>query len=120
MVAAAKDSELQERLVVRKNKMVYESRMNNNAIKNRHDVQLLILLGKLSQVKLEEFDNYPLTAQKGFIHAIPEEDFDMATIMIIDATFLGVFPKKIYQVLRKYQQEIKQLMIWWIRILECL
>ncbi len=44
----------------------------------------------------------------GFIHAIPEEEFNMATVTIIDITFFGFFPKKILQALRKYEKEIQR------------
>jgi hypothetical protein len=63
----------------------------------------MVLLKKLNLTKLDEFDKYPLMTQLGFIHAIPEEEFNMVTVTIIDITFLGFFPKKILQALRKYE-----------------
>jgi hypothetical protein len=44
----------------------------------------------------------------GFNQAIPEEDFDTATATatVIDLSFLGLFPKQIFQALRKYEMEI--------------
>jgi hypothetical protein len=29
-----------------------------------------------------------------FLHAIPEEEFEMSKVTITDVTFLGLFPKK--------------------------
>jgi len=57
-------------------------------------------------MKLDEYNKCPLSAQLGFIHAIPEEEFDIATATIIDAGFLGFFSKKIFQMLRKYDREM--------------
>jgi hypothetical protein len=57
-------------------------------------------------MKLDEYSKCPLSAQLGFIHAIPEEEFDIATATIINAGFLGFFPKKIFQMLRKYDREM--------------
>jgi len=48
---------------------------------------------------LDEFDSYPLLSKQGFIHAISEEDFHMATATISDIVFLGFFPKKTFQAL---------------------
>ena len=41
-------------------------------------------------------------SQLGFLHAIPEDQFDIASATIIDISFLGLFPKKIFQVLQNY------------------
>ncbi len=76
-------------------RIVYDKRTNNIAIRSRHDAQLMVLLKKKpNQSKLDEFDKYHLAAQLGFIHAIPEEEFNIATITIVDVTFLGFFPKR--------------------------
>jgi hypothetical protein len=97
----ARESELQERPILKADHITHDKRTNTIAIRSRRDVQLMVLLKKLNPSKLDEFDKYPLMAQLGFIHAIPEEEFNMATVTIIDITFLGFFPKKILQALRK-------------------
>jgi hypothetical protein len=94
LIIAARKSELQERPILKADHIIYDKRMNTIAIRSRCDVQLMVLLKKLNPSKLDEFDKYPLAAQLGFIHAIPEEEFNMATITIVDVTFLGFFPKK--------------------------
>ncbi len=104
----ARESELHECPVIRASQIVYERRNCSIAIKSRRDVQLLVLLHKLDQTKLEDFDNYPLASQLGLIHAIPGEDFDMVTTTIIDVIFLGFFSKMIFQMLRKYKREINR------------
>jgi hypothetical protein len=40
---------------------------------------------------MDELHNFPLSAQLGFIHAIPEEVFSIDTAMITDIGFLGFF-----------------------------
>jgi hypothetical protein len=97
----ARESELQERPILKADHITHDKRTNTIAIRSRRDVQLMVLLKKLNPSKLDEFDKYPLMVQLGFIHAIPEEEFNMATVTIIDITFLGFFPKKILQALRK-------------------
>jgi len=57
---------------------------------------------KLLVEKVDEYDNFPLMVQLGFIHAIPEDDFDIASATIMDISFLGLFPKEIFQAMRKY------------------
>jgi hypothetical protein len=63
-----------------------------------------VLLHKLPVEKLTEFDNFSLMSQLGFLHAIPEDQFDISSATIIVVSFLGLFPKKIFQVLQNYEQ----------------
>jgi hypothetical protein len=44
----------------------------------------------------------------GFIHSIPEDDFDVATATIIDVGFLGLLPKVILSTLYQYARDIKR------------
>jgi len=62
----------------------------------------------MEPTKLEEFDTFPLTSQIGIIHAIPEEDFDIARATISDLCFFSLFPKNLFQALRKYVLMIKR------------
>jgi hypothetical protein len=62
----------------------------------------------MEPTKLEEFDTFPLTSQIGIIHAIPEEDFDIARATISDLCFFSLFPKNLFQALRKYELMIKR------------
>ncbi len=106
MIEAAKLAELQERPVVRDSQLIYERRQEHIAIKSRHEVHLLTILYKLPKEKLLEYDDYPFMAQLGLIHAIPEDTFDVATATVIDVCFLGLFPKTIFEALRKYGHNI--------------
>lgn len=108
LIMAARDSELQERPVVILSHIEYQKRENNQAIKSRRDVQLLVLLQKLDPSILEDFEKFPLASQLGFIHAIPEEDFDITTAAITDVAFLGFLPKMIFQTLCRYEIEIQR------------
>ncbi|MFN9978488.1 MAG: hypothetical protein ACK53Y_01170, partial [bacterium] len=55
--------------------------------------------------KLEEYTTYPFMAQLGFIHAIPEEEFDISTATITDISFIGLFPKMVFQAMKNYERE---------------
>jgi hypothetical protein len=65
---------------------------------------------KLLVEKVDEYDNFPLMVQLGFIHAIPEDDFDIASATIMDISFLGLFPKEIFQAMHKQHLYIGQLL----------
>ena len=106
MVDAAKSAELQERPTVQASKIVYESRSTNIAIKSRRDIELLVFLQKLPKSKLQEYDQFLLASQLGFIHVMPESDYNIATATITEVAFLGLFPIKIFQELRRYAKEI--------------
>jgi hypothetical protein len=90
---AAIDAETQLRPIVKSSHLVNEARSNNIAIKSRVEIQRLILIRKMEPTKLEEFDTFPLTSQLGIIHAIPEEDFDIARATVSDLWFLGLFQR---------------------------
>jgi hypothetical protein len=100
MILAAKEAELQERPIIIDSQVTYQARPANIAIKSRADILLDVLLNKLPRSKLHEYDRFPLSSQLGFLHAIPEEDLAMSTAAITDVGFLGLFPKKIFQVLK--------------------
>ena len=107
LLSAAKDAELMDRPIVRSSRLLYEKRSNNIAIRSRHEIQTLILLQKMHPSKIDDYDMYPYASQLGLIPAIAEHDFDIATATVIDLCFLGLFPKGMYQVLRRYELEIK-------------
>ncbi len=69
---------------------------------------MAILLQKSPPSKSDEYDKFPLSSQLGFIHAIPEDEFSTALATIIDIGFLGLFPKKIFQTLWKYERELER------------
>jgi len=50
-----------------------------------------VLLNKLPADKIQEHDIFPMMYQLGFIHSIPEYDFDFASAPITDVGFLGIF-----------------------------
>ena len=108
LINTAKRAELEERKIIRNSKVIYESRQKNIAIQSRSDIQRNVILHRLPPKKIIEYDTFPLTSQLGFIHAIPENELDMATATIIDVVFLGLFPKPIYQALQAYAREIDQ------------
>lgn len=99
LILAAKEAELLTRPVIRDGKLINEKRDNHVAILSRHQVLLLVLQHRLPPSTLTDYDSFPLMAQLGFIHAISEENFDIATATIIDVGFLGLFPKTILQAL---------------------
>mmetsp|Transcript_18768 Transcript_18768/g.26603 ORF Transcript_18768/g.26603 Transcript_18768/m.26603 type:complete len:667 (+) Transcript_18768:896-2896(+) len=107
LITAAKEAELQERPTVQQSRLVYESRSTNIAIRSEHDVKLLVCLKQLPLTKTKDYEQFPLCCQFGFIPAIPEGVFDTALATVTDVGFLGFFPKRVYQELRRYAREIE-------------
>jgi len=68
-----------------------------------------VLLNKLPPTKVSDFDSFPLSSKLGFIHFLPEADFDIATATITDVGFTGMFPKPILQELKRQSRELKEL-----------
>ncbi len=108
LLSTANDAELMNRPIVGPSRLIYEKRSNKITIRSRHEIQTLILLQKMHPSKIEDYDRYPYASQLGLIPAIAEQDFDLSTATIIDLCFLGLFPKGMYQVLRRYELEIKR------------
>jgi len=104
LISAARETESQERPVVQNSNLFYEKRDRNQAIKSSSEVQRSVLLHRLPIEKLEEFNNFPLIAQIGLIHAIPEDAFDVAAATITEMSFLGLFPKNVFHILWSYQR----------------
>ncbi len=71
-------------------------------------MQVNILLNILPAKKLQEYDKYPLAHWSGLIYSIPENLLSMDTATIIDVNFLGLFPKSLLAVLRKYKQNLEK------------
>ena len=105
----AKETELLERPVVRSSKLIHESRAANIAIQSHNEVRLAVLLHKLPSRKATEYEKYPLISRLGFIHFLPESQFDYATATITDIGFLGMIPKPILKELRRHSRELKNL-----------
>jgi hypothetical protein len=94
--------------IIWSSQIIHERRDLNQAIKAHHDVQLLVLLCKLPPTKLDEYEQFPLLAQFEFIHAIPEDAFNIASATVVDIFFLGLFPKKIFQPTQQYGNKVKR------------
>ena len=108
LLLAAKEAELQERLILKDSQVVAQMRTGNIAIRSRADILMDIFLRKLPDTKLTEYDTFPLSSQIGFIHALPEQELVMSTATVTDVGFLGLFPKKVFQVLKAYAAELEQ------------
>jgi hypothetical protein len=50
---------------------------------------------------------YPLAFRIGFIHLIPEKDFDLTQVTITNVGYLGLFPKAILQALAQYAKWVE-------------
>ena len=107
MITAAKEAELQERPTVQESRLVYVKRPTNIAIRSDYEVQLLICLKKLPPSKTKDYELFLLCCQLGFIPAIPEDDFDAALATVTDVGYLGFFPKRLSQELRRYAREVE-------------
>ncbi len=71
-------------------------------------VARLVFLGNLPEEKIQEYRLYPLAHRIGFIHSIPEEIFKVDNATITDMNFLGLFPKSLLEVLRRYASNVKK------------
>jgi hypothetical protein len=109
MEVVARETELQERPVVRFNQIVNESRSSNKALLSSNEVNCAVLLRTLPPARAKDHTNYPYASRLGLIHFIPEEDLDMATATITDVGCLGLFPKPILRELKRYARELKNL-----------
>ena len=107
MENAAKSTELAERYIVRNKKLYLESRPQNVAILSEEAVGRAILLNRLPNERILDYQNYPLTCRLGFIQFLPEEDFKIDSATIIDVGFTGIFPKAIIHELHTYAREVK-------------
>jgi len=104
MIAAARAAELEPRPVIRNAQIEVERRSHNKAIQSRREIQTAVLLYNLPSNKLEQYDTFPLMSQLRFLHAIPEDQLDISTATITDVGFLGLFPKRILQVIHQYEK----------------
>jgi len=104
----ARNTEKTERQVVRNKQLVIETRTENTAILSKHSIDRAILLNKLPIEKAQDYQKFPLSYRAGFIHSIPEEDFDVSTATIIDVGFLGILPKPILSTLHQYGKDIER------------
>jgi len=93
--------------VLHQTRLLTEARTTNIAIRSKHEVTEAVLLHLLPAENLQNYNSFPLAHRLGLIHSIPEYNFSMAKATIIDAIFLGLFPKGLIQVLQTYAQRFK-------------
>jgi len=72
----------------------------------RHSLNIAVLLNRICSSKICDYDSSPLAHRLGFIHSLPESDFDVASATITDVGFLGLFPKSLLQILYQYAREV--------------
>jgi len=104
----AVEVEKTQRYVVNNSQLILEARTNNKAILQENSITIAVLLNRLPAEKPQDYNNYPLSYKLGFIHSIPEEDFDMVTATITDVGFMGMFPKQLLHILAKCVNDIKK------------
>lgn len=68
---------------------------------------MLCQLLPIKSTKNEKY--YPVATRLGLIHFLPESQFDIATAMITDAGFFGLFLKSILKELQSHCREIESL-----------
>jgi hypothetical protein len=105
---AALSIELCSRPILCGHKVIEEAWESNIAILSEHSVARLVFLGNLPEEKIQEYRLYPLAHRIGFIHSIPEEIFKVDNATITDMNFLGLFPKSLLEVLRRYASNVKK------------
>jgi hypothetical protein len=97
-----------ERLTVQKSKLLLEARETYIAILSKNTLNLVALLERIPEEKINDYNKYPLSHRIGFIHSLMEKDFDMAFATIIDVGFLGLFPKPILYILNQYSKTLME------------
>jgi len=97
-----------ERLTVQKSKLLLEARQTYIAILSKNTLNLVALLERIPEEKINDYNKYPLSHRIGFIHSLMEKDFDMAFATIIDVGFLGLFPKPILYILNQYSKTLME------------
>jgi len=108
MEKAALNTELQERPIISRNKVIHEARENNYAILSINSIRRAVFTGRLPATKIQEYETYPFAHKLGLIQSIPEDEFSVETATIIDMGFLGLFPKTILDILHQYANTIKK------------
>ena len=97
MQRTALELEKQERPILEKTRVILATRPTNKAILLKRALDYAILLKQLPSEKLIEYHTYPLCFQLGFIHSIPENEFDISSATITDVGFLGLFRNRCYK-----------------------
>jgi hypothetical protein len=105
----ALELEKTERPILHQNQIRIESRLANKCIIGPHAVTLAALLHRITPEKLTEYQKYPLAHRIGFIHMIPESEFNINNVTILDVNFLGLFPKAILQQLYRYARQVESM-----------
>lgn len=108
MQRTALELEKQERPILEKTRVILATRPTNTAILLKRALDYAILLKQLPSEKLIEYHTYPLFFQLGFIHSIPENEFDISSATITDVGFLGLFPKPLLQILNHYTRKMEK------------
>lgn len=103
----ASNIEKQEHTIFKNDQIIVEARSDNIAILSRSALQYAIATHRLPAEKLHEFDQFPLSHRLGFIHSLPEEDFDIGSARITDVGYAGFFPKAILHDLHRYARKIR-------------
>jgi hypothetical protein len=107
-IKAALNTELQERPIIYRNKVIHEARENNYAILPINSIRRAVFTGRIPATKIQEYEAYPFAHKLGLIQSIPEDEFSVETATIIDMGFIGLFPKTILYILHQYANTIKR------------
>ena len=95
-----------DRPIVRDSHVVVTNRMISKCFQSRTSLNRAVILGRLPDRKLREYEEYPLAHRIGLMHAISEDELDIGSATITDVGFLGLFPKKILECLKQYAGEV--------------
>jgi hypothetical protein len=103
----ALEVEKQERPILKNAKVILDTGPINKAILLKSALDYAILLHQVPAEKLIESKTYPLSFNLGFIHSLPEDDFDISSATITDVGYSGLFPKPLLQIMNRYAREIE-------------
>ena len=102
----ALDVEKQERPILQEAQIIMQARSTNKAILLRNALNFAILTHQVPATKLLEFNQFPLSFRLGFIHSLPEKEFDLGSATVTDIGYTGIFPKPLLKILHQYAREL--------------
>ena len=89
----ARNLDLEDHLIVQDSEVIKVVRSITSAFHSHIQVQVVDIVNKIHpKHKLLDLDQFPLSHGLGLMHLISETDFDIASAMVIDISYLGLLP----------------------------
>jgi hypothetical protein len=111
---AARESELEDRVIIWEKKLIHTRRQTNIAVLTDEDIVRLLEEEETSEHLNHSLSNYPLCHKCGFVSALEEKQFNIHDAAISDVAYMGLIPKKVMNRLKKTKEknQLICLIIW--------